>query len=191
MFLEFFIKGAIVSFSIAAPVGPVGILCMRRTLSFGKRSGFVSGLGAATAHIIFASILVSGLALVSDCLIKAHGCKTFLSKPLELNRKVNHKNLIKDFISIFLLTMTNPITILAYLAAFTSFGLADLEGSWINSIFLVFGIFCGATFWWFLLSEAVAKFRNKITQNAMIWINRIAGIIIAGFGAFAWIYLVV
>ena len=160
MFLEFFIKGAIVSFSIAAPVGPVGILCMRRTLSFGKRSGFVSGLGAATAHIIFASILVSGLALVSDCLIKAHvwlhlmggafliylGCKTFLSKPLELNRKVNHKNLIKDFISIFLLTMTNPITILAYLAAFTSFGLADLEGSWINSIFLVFGIFCGATF---------------------------------------------
>ncbi len=202
MFLEFFLKGAIISFSIAAPVGPIGLICMKRTLNFGKLSGFISGLGAATAHVFFASVLVSGLTLVSDCLLKAQfwlsliggsfliylGIRTYFSKLATIPKKVTQKSLLKDYASILILTLTNPITIIAYLAAFTSFGLADLEKTFINSILLVIGIFTGASTWWYILSEIVTKFKKKINDRFMLWVNRIAGFIIGGFGALAWIF---
>ncbi len=203
MGLEFFIKGAIVGFSIAAPVGPIGVLCIRRTLAFGRLSGLFSGLGAAVADVIFGLILVSGLTLVSDYLLQTHfylhmiggafllylGFKTFNAKPGDITKKTTHKTLFRDFISTFFLTLTSPLTIIAYLAVFTGLGLANLRGDWLNALFLVLGVFIGATFWWFLLSEGVSLFRKKVTQNSMIWINRITGIIIGGFGILAWLYL--
>jgi threonine/homoserine/homoserine lactone efflux protein len=205
MGLEFFIKGAIVGFSIAAPVGPIGVLCIRRTLAFGRFSGLFSGMGAAVADVIYGLILVSGLTLVSDCLFKAQfwlhligggfllylGYKTYLSKPHDLSKKVTHKTLFNDFISTFFLTMTNPLTIIAYLAVFTTLGLTDLKGDFWNALFLVLGVFVGATFWWFLLSEAVSLFRKKVNQKSMIWVNRVTGVLIAGFGALAWLYLII
>ena len=202
MFLDFFITGAIISFSIAAPIGHIGIICMKRTLNFGKLSGFISGLGAATAHVIFASILLSGLTLISDCLLKARfwlsliagtfliylGIKTFFAKLATMPKKVTKKTLLKDYASILILTLTNPMTIIPYLAAFTSFGLEDLEKCYINSILIVLGIFTGATTWWFLLSEITAKFKKKINDRFMLWVNRIAGLMIFSFGVLAWFF---
>ncbi len=204
MGLEFFIKGAIVGFSIAAPVGPIGVLCIRRTLAFGRLSGLFSGMGAAVADVIYGLILVSGLTLISDCLFQAQfwlhliggsfliylGYKTFKAKPQDMTKKVSHKTLLGDFVSTFFLTLTNPLTIIAYLAVFTSLGLSNLKGDFLNAFFLVLGVFVGATFWWFLLSEAVSLFRKKVNQKSMVWVNRIAGLIIGGFGALAWLYLI-
>lgn len=199
MDLNFLIKGAIVGFSIAAPVGPIGVLCIRRTLASGKLSGLFSGMGAATANSIYASILVSGLTLISDSLLKMNlwlhilggsflfylGIKTFLAKPRDVTKKINHKTLLTDFISTFFLTLSNPLTILAYLAVFTSFGLTNLGGNWDSNLLLVLGIFIGATTWWFLLSEVVSFFGKKVNQKSMIYVNRITGIIISGFGLLA------
>ncbi|MBM3193685.1 MAG: LysE family translocator [Chlamydiae bacterium] len=199
MGLDFLIKGAVVGFSIAAPVGPIGVLCIRRTLASGKLSGLFSGIGAATANSIYASILVSGLTLISDCLLKMNlwlhifggsflfylGIKTFLAKPKDVTKKISHKTLLTDFISTFFLTLSNPLTILAYLAVFTSFDLSNLGGNWSSNLLLVLGVFTGATTWWFLLSEIVSFFGKKVNQKAMIYVNRITGTIISGFGLLA------
>lgn len=190
---NFFIKGIILGFSIAAPVGPIGILCIRKTLQFGRLSGFFSGLGAAIADTIYGIISAFGLTLISDFLIAGRfwlhilggvfllflGGKTFLAKPLESNKAISHKTLLGDFISTLFLTLANPLTILSFVAVFAGLGLSEDQGS---APILVLGVFLGSTLWWLILSEGVTLFRKKISQKVMIWINRIAGIVIIGFG---------
>lgn len=195
----FFLKGLILGFSIAAPVGPIGILCIRRTLQFGRSSGFFSGLGAAAADGVYGIIAAFGLTLISNFLIANQlwfrliggifllylGVKTGIAKVQEINQsEVSHKTLLSDFISTFFLTITNPLTILSFLAVFAGLGLSS-TGSYGDSIVLVFGIFVGSAFWWLLLSEGVTLFRKKMSRNIMTWINRIAGLIIVGFGLFS------
>jgi threonine/homoserine/homoserine lactone efflux protein len=192
----FFLKGLILGFSIAAPVGPIGILCIRRTLQFGRLSGFFSGLGAAAADCIYGIIAAFGLTLISNLLIANQfwlhliggifllylGVKTAVAKAQEVTHSgVSHKTLLSDFISTFFLTITNPMTILSFLAVFAGLGLSS-TGSYADSIVLVLGIFLGSAFWWLLLSEGVTFFRKKMSQKIMIWINRCAGVIIIGFG---------
>ncbi len=192
----FLLKGIILGFSIAAPVGPIGILCIRRTLQYGRLSGFFSGLGAAVADTIYGVISAFGLTLVSDFLISGRlwfhiigglfllflGCKTFLAKPIETNGAVPHKTLVSDFVSTFFLTLANPLTIISFVAIFAGIGLSENQGS---APLLVLGVFLGSTFWWLILSEGVTLFRKKISQRIMVWVNRIAGIIIIGFGILA------
>jgi threonine/homoserine/homoserine lactone efflux protein len=113
------------------------------------------------------------------------GIKTFLAKPKDVTKKISHKTLLTDFISTFFLTLSNPLTILAYLAVFTSFDLSNLGGNWSSNLLLVLGVFTGATTWWFLLSEIVSFFGKKVNQKAMIYVNRITGTIISGFGLLA------
>lgn len=195
----FLLKGLILGFSIAAPVGPIGVLCIRRTLQFGRFSGFFSGLGAAAADCVYGIIAAFGLTLISNFLIASQfwfrliggifllylGVKTSIVRAQEINHSgVSHKTLLSDFISTFFLTITNPMTILSFLAVFAGLGLSS-TGSYGDSIALVFGIFVGSAFWWLLLSEGVTLFRSKMSQDIMTWINRIAGLIIVGFGIFS------
>lgn len=195
----FFLKGLILGFSIAAPVGPIGILCIRRTLQFGRASGFFSGLGAAAADSIYGIVAAFGLTLISNFLIASQfwlnliggifllylGVQTGIAKAQEINpSEVSHKTLLSDFISTFFLTITNPMTILSFLAVFAGLGLSS-TGSYGDSIALVLGILFGSAFWWLLLSEGITLFRRKMSQNIMTWINRIAGLIIVGFGFFS------
>ncbi len=133
----FFIKGLILGFSIAAPVGPIGILCIRRTLQYGRLSGFCSGLGAAAADTFYGIIAAFGLTLISDFLLEKRiwlhligglfliylGWRTFFSKPVEKNQKIPHKTFTSDFFSTFFLTISNPLTILAYIAILQQSGL--------------------------------------------------------------------
>lgn len=193
MDIGFLFKGIILGFSIAAPVGPIGILCIRKTLQFGRFSGFLSGLGAAAADTIYGVISAFGLTLISDFLVSGKfwfhiiggffllflGGRTFLAKPIEMDQKVSHKTLVGDFISTFFLTLANPLTILSFVAVFAGLGLSENRGS---APLLVLGVFLGSTLWWLILSEGVTFFRKKITQKVMIWVNRIAGLIIMGFG---------
>jgi len=182
-------------FAIAAPVGPIGILCIRRTVLYGRWSGLFSGLGAAVADTIYGLVAALGVTLISDFLLRWHtlleifggifliylGLRTFYTQP-KLTQMVSHSTLIRDFVSTFFLTMTNPMTVLAYLAIFASLGLGHLHG---NAAWLVVGVFIGSSLWWLILSEGVTLFRKKVSDRAMVWINRIAGLLIVAFGIVA------
>ncbi len=199
MDLDFFFKGIILGFSIAAPVGPIGVLCIRKTLQFGRFSGLFSGLGAAAADAVYAVIAAFGLTFVSNFLLAGQfwfrlvggifllylGWKTWTAKPTTQSAGVLHTNLLNDFASTFFLTVTNPMTILSFLAVFAGLGLSNTQGNYGQAGQLVGGVFLGSAIWWLILSEGVTLFRKKVSQEVMVWINRIAGLIILGFGVFA------
>jgi threonine/homoserine/homoserine lactone efflux protein len=199
-----FLKGLILGFSIAAPVGPIGVLCIRKTLQYGRFSGLFSGLGAAFADSLFAIIAAFGLTAVSSFLLAGQfwfhliggmfllylGLKTFLAKPVTEPKKVSHTNLRNDFISTFFLTLTNPMTIISFVAVFAGLGFASIQGDFVQATTLVLGVFIGSAIWWLLLSEGVTLFRKKVSAKVMTWINRTAGLLIIGFGIFALVKVV-
>ncbi len=196
MHLDFLVKGMMLGFAIAAPVGPIGILCIRRTLQYGRFSGLFSGLGAAVADTMYAVIAAFGISVVSNFLLDWEfwfrligalfllylGWKTWAKKPAEESKSVSHTTLLGDFASTFFLTIANPMTILAFLAIFAALGLPTMHEDSTQAIELVVGVFLGSATWWLLLSEGITLLRKKVGHNAMAWINRIAGFIIAGFG---------
>lgn len=200
MELNFFLKGLLLGFSIAAPVGPIGLLCIRRTIQYGRLSGFFSGLGAAAADAVYGIIAAFGLSLLSELLIAGRlwlhlvggifliylGFRTFFAKSADLAKgSVSHKTLLADFFSTFFLTFTNPLTILSFLAVFAALGLTEQRGVYWNAILLVSGIFFGSALWWLILSEGITLFRKRITQKMMVWVNRFAGSIIVLLGCLA------
>jgi threonine/homoserine/homoserine lactone efflux protein len=202
MDLEFFFKGVLLGFSIAAPVGPIGILCIRRTLQYGRLSGLISGLGAACADTLYGMIAAFSLTLVSDFLTAQHlylhllggafllflGIKTFFAHAADLSSQgASHRSLLSDFISTFFLTLSNPLTIISFIAIFAGLGLVNISEKYIDAATLVAGIFLGASFWWLLLCEGMTSFRKKINPKTMSWVNRIAGMVIVTFGLAAMI----
>ena len=175
MSIDFFLKGLILGFSIAAPVGPIGVLCIRKTLQFGRFSGFVSGLGAALADAIYAIIAAFGLTFIADFLLAGQfwfrllgggfllylGWKTFVAKPNAELKNVSHTTLFNDFASTFFLTLTNPMTILSFLAVFAGLGLSSIKGDYVQASVLVLGVFLGSAIWWLTLSEGVTLFEKS------------------------------
>jgi len=196
---SFLLQGFVIGFSIAAPVGPIGVLCIRRTLAKGRAYGFTSGLGAATADAIYGCIAGFGLTLISELLIAQQvwlrliggvflcylGLKTLLSKPAKQPASVKGRGLMGDYMSMFLLTATNPVTILSFAAIFAGLGLGSGGGNYVSATLLVLGVFTGSTLWWFLLSAVVSIFRTRFSLEWLRWLNIISGLIITGFGLFA------
>jgi len=196
MDISFFLKGLIMGFSIAAPVGPIGILCIRRTLAEGRVSGFVTGLGAATADAIYGCIAGFGLTFISSFLIHQQGwfrlvgglflcylgLKTLLAKPAEQSASAKGDGLLGHYVSTFFLTLTNPMTILAFAAIFAGLGVGSGGGNYASAGVLVSGVFLGSTLWWVILSSGVGLFRKRFSLQALRWVNRISGIIVLGFG---------
>jgi threonine/homoserine/homoserine lactone efflux protein len=199
MEIGFLLRGLLIGFSIAAPVGPIGVLCIRRTLADGRVSGLVSGLGAATADAIYGSIAGFGLAFISNLLVSQQvwlrliggaflcylGIKTMLAKPSEQAAGTRGKGLLGMYGSTFLLTLTNPLTILSFVAIFAGLGLARMGGQYASAGILVLGVFMGSALWWFLLSAGVGLFREKFNARRLQWVNWISGAIILGFGLYA------
>lgn len=200
---SFFIKGLIIGFLIAAPVGPIGILCIRRTLTHGRLHGFASGLGAAAADTIYGFIAAFSLTFISDYLV-AHqtlfriigavfictlGIRTFLSHTNTRSKSPAASDLAADFSTTFVLTLMNPITILAFTAVFAGVGIEhsthSLEG------FLVAGVFAGAASWWFLVTTVAGLFHRKISSENILWLTRISGVIIIAFGLFIFLDLMI
>jgi len=196
---EFFLRGLIIGFSIAAPVGPIGVLCIRRTLAEGRIYGLISGLGAATADLIYGCIAGFGLAFISDFLINQQiwlrlfggfflcllGVKTFLSKPSTEVASAKGKGLISAYISTFLLTVTNPMTILSFVAIFAGLGTGSTNANYVVAASLVLGVFIGSALWWLILSGSVSVFRTRFTPQGLRWVNIISGVILTGFGVIA------
>jgi len=190
-----FIKGVILGFSIAAPVGPIGVLCIRRTLSNGLLNGFISGLGTATADALYGCIAAFGLTVVSTFLINSQiylhligglfllylGYKTFQSVPAEIAAKANGKGLFGSYTSAFFLTLTNPLTIMSFAAVFAGLGIGTAGGEFASAL-LVLGVFIGSMLWWLFLSGTVNLLRTRFDKKRLHWVNQISGVVITAFG---------
>lgn len=199
MELIFLLKGIVIGISIAAPVGPIGILCIRRTLAEGRLTGLVSGLGAATADAVYGSIAGFGLTFISQSLVNQQnwlrligglflcylGIKTLLSKPTAQTITRGRAGLLGAYASTFFLTLTNPMTILAFTAIFAGLGLVGPQGDYRSAALLVLGVFSGSAIWWLVLSGSVSLLSGRFTLNGLQWINRASGVILLGFGLYA------
>lgn len=198
-----FWQGLLIGFSIAAPVGPIGALCIRRTLADGRAAGLATGLGAASADAVFGSIAAFGLAFISGFMISQQtwirligglflcylGLRTLLARPSGMAAAAGGNGLFGAYASTFFLTLTNPASIVMFSAVFAGLGLASGSGDFITAAMLVLGVFMGSAFWWLLLSGGVNLLRSRFDVRALMWVNRISGIIIVGFGLFALVSL--
>jgi threonine/homoserine/homoserine lactone efflux protein len=201
MDLSFFIRGLLIGLSIAATVGPMSFLCIQRTLNRGQLYGLVSGLGIATADGVYGSIAAFGLTLITHFLVSEQkwirligglfliylGLRTILTKPAEraavLKTKTN--GYLGAYASTFLLTLTNPLTILSFAAIFAGIGVGSASKSVFSATAVVLGVFSGSTLWWIILTSGISLLRKKITPQWLLWINRISGMIITLFGVLA------
>jgi threonine/homoserine/homoserine lactone efflux protein len=198
MTINFLLKGIMIGFSIAAPVGPIGVLCIRRSLADGRQIGLATGLGAATADAAYGGVAGFGLTVVSSFLVGHRvwlgflgglflcclGIRTFMSRPAGQSAEVRGGGLFSAYLSTLFLTLANPMTILSFVAVFAGFGLAASPG-YFSAGTLVAGVFIGSALWWLLLSSGVALFRSRLSAGWMRGINRLSGGVILAFGLYS------
>jgi len=191
-----FLKGVIAGVSMAVPVGPIGILCIRRTLLEGRLSGFVSALGLATADVVFGCIAGFGLTFVSDFLISQQvwlrliggiflciiGLRVLWSKFVERESTCGGKGLLGAYTSMFFLTLTYPMTVLIFLGIFAGLGIGNARGNYVAIAALVLGVFVGSILWWGILSSFIGALRDRFRTQNWQWVNKISGIVVIGFG---------
>lgn len=193
------LRGIVIGFSIAAPVGPIGVLCIRRTLADGRAAGLATGLGAATADSLYGCLAAFGLTALTGALVGAQtwirliggafllylGVRTFLAKPSGRAAEAASSGLLSAYASTFLLTLTNPMTILSFVAVFAALGLGTTHPEPLAAAVLVLGVFVGSAIWWLTLSATVSVLRSRFDSARLVWVNRISGGIIAVFGVAA------
>jgi threonine/homoserine/homoserine lactone efflux protein len=193
------VRGAALGFSIAAPVGPIGVLCIRRTLAGGRDAGVLSGLGAATADAIYAAVAAFGLTCISSALTKHQlwlravgglfllylGARIFIAKPPPEARVDREDGLLGAYLSTLFLTLTNPVTVLFFAAVFSGLALVADQGGYARAALLVLGVFLGSGCWWVILAAVVGASRSRFSLAGLRWANRVAGMVILGFGAAA------
>lgn len=196
--MTFLLRGWLIGIAIAAPVGPIGVLCIRRTLTNGRLIGFLSGLGAATADMIYGAIAAFGITALQNLLLRQQmwlrllgglflvylGVRTFLARAAEgaAAYAPDRGGALKAYFSTLGLTLTNPATILSFTVIFAGLRLGETRGSYAAAAFMVAGVFIGSATWWLCLSGIVGAFRERFTAVGMLWINRLAGIVITTFG---------
>jgi threonine/homoserine/homoserine lactone efflux protein len=187
-------KGLILGFSIAAPLGPIGLLCIKRTLEGGRLRGMLSGLGAASADAFYGSLAAFGLAelfqryswiqtwtqILGSAFIVYLGIRYVLSKKTENNgeAEVRAAGMGKVYLTTFLLTLLNPIAIFAFIGIFAGAGVRSTG----SAIWVVAGIFCGSMLWWIVLAFIAHWLGKRLSAAFLLWVNRIAGIALIGFG---------
>lgn len=188
-----------IGFSIAAPVGPIGVLCIRRTLANGRLMGLATGLGAATADAIYGCMAAFGLTALTDRLVGAGmwirlvggafllymGVRTLLAKPGDRAAAASGSGLAGAYLSTFVLTLTNPMTILSFLAVFAALGLGSTHPEPLAAVSLVLGVFLGSALWWLGLSGAVSMLRSRFDTRELRWVNLASGVVIVAFGVIA------
>ncbi|HEY3163895.1 MAG TPA: LysE family transporter [Candidatus Limnocylindrales bacterium] len=194
----FFARGLVVGFTIAAAVGPISLLTMRRTIAHGRVYGLVSGLGVASADASYGAVAAFGLTAVTAVLVGARtalalvggaflvwlAIRTILARPATSAAETESRpGLAAAFLSIYGLTMTNPMTILSFAGIFAGLGLSGRGG--VEAALLTLGVLLGSSLWWVLLTAVVARLRGRITPRVLVWINRVSGSVLLVFGAIA------
>jgi threonine/homoserine/homoserine lactone efflux protein len=184
---------------VSIPLGPIGVLCVQRTLNKGRKSGFISGLGASSADTLFALTAGLGISFIISFIKEKHiyfqlfggifiillGMKIFFTNPVKQLRlqRLSRNKLYEDFLAVFFLTLSNPMAIFFFIAIFagvniTSSGPLDF----ISITILVAGVFVGSASWWFLLSTLVSLFRHRFRLKSIWWMNKVAGVAIFFLG---------
>ena len=200
----FLLKGLALGLSIAAPIGPIGILCVRRTLTEGRTLGLVSGLGAATADAMYGMVAGFGLTFISSLLVGQRawlnliggvflcylGVRTFLAQAAERAAATQQGGLLGAYASTLFLTLTNPMTIMSFAAVFAGLGIATAPSGYLSSGLLVAGVFLGSTLWWLVLTSGASLLVAKFSAHRWRWINRISSAILVGFGVAALLSLI-
>lgn len=198
MDMAVFIKGLLVGFAIAVPVGPIGILCFQRTLRYGRLPGLLTGLGAATADALYGAVAAFGLTAVSgffieqSYLLKAIGgaflfylaVRMFISEPTG-NVEATHSGLLTDYVSTVFLTLANPTTIVSFIAVFAGLGLGSINHDFYSATYMVAGVFCGSVLWWLILSGGVSFIKHNVGPKTFKMINMGSALIILAFSLFA------
>jgi len=201
MDLSFFFKGLLIGASVSAPVGPIGLLCINRSLTEGRVRGFVAGLGAATADMVFCIIAGFGFTFVSRfleeqalwvsfigaCGLLFLGLRIFFSKPEEKSSTATGGDLAHIYLSTFALTLINPVTILFFVAVFTSLGVTLSREDYPSLILLIVGVVAGAVLWWFVLTGCVSLLHRRLTEKTLRWVNRTSGTIVMALGLLAFL----
>lgn len=206
--MEFILKGILVGFAVAAPVGAIGVLCIRRTLVGGRLVGFATGAGAAAADAIYAFVAAFGVTQIGGLMLEHRrwvgaaggvlllilGFLEWRAKPAELApiRLPSTGRLVRSFVSTFVLTLANPVTILSFAALFAALGLGAAVEEAIElgrrnyaMSQLIGGVFAGSLLWWLVLSQGVNAVRHRLGQAVFRWLNRISGTALIAFGLYA------
>ena len=203
MDISFFFKGFLVGIIISAPIGPVGALCIQRTMTKGKLSGILSGFGAAAGDSIFAVIAIFGLSFISGLLNEQEawfriiggiillyfGLRVYLSKPRDCSDQGNEVNHFGTFGSAFLLTISNPLVILSIIAVFAVLGIVNPAVNYPSTALLVLGVFSGAMSLWIVTCHILANYRAKMGQRGIMLVNRITGLFILACSGYAFLSL--
>lgn len=198
--LHLMLEGFLIGFAIAAPVGPIGVLCIQRSLHDGFKIGLMTGFGAALADGVYGCIAAFGLTAISSLLV-AHqfwirligglfllylGIKLFIKKPIKREQDNDEHSARHAFFTTFFLTLTNPATILSFVAIFAGLGLGAKNYGYVEAVALVFAITLGSALWWLLLSGFVAFIlHHRLSSGVMQGVNRVSGCIILAFALFA------
>jgi threonine/homoserine/homoserine lactone efflux protein len=197
--MELFLKGLLIGFAIAAPVGPIAMLVIQRTLQYGGLSGLLTGFGAATADGMYGAVAAFGLTLISESLTEHQfwlrligggfllylGAKIFLAGPAEQAATKKHKGLIYDYFSTVFLTLTSPVTIIGFIALFAGLGIGGKNYDMMSAALISVGLGAGSALWWVCLSGSISFFRAKLPPRFLEALNKVSGLIITGFGLFA------
>jgi threonine/homoserine/homoserine lactone efflux protein len=198
MDLTFFARGLVIGFTVAMTVGPMSVLTMRRTIAHGRLYGLVSGLGIATADASYGAVAAFGLTAVTSALVGARtalgliggvflvwlGIRTMRAHPSATAAAADDRpGLAGAYLSIYGLTMTNPMTILSFAAIFAGFGLGG--GRPVDAVILTVGVFLGSSLWWVALTAVVGGLRSRLTPAVLAWVNRVSGAVLLAFGVLA------
>ena len=190
-------KGLLIGFSTAVPIGPIGIMCIQLSIASGRRHGMASGLGAATADMLFGSVAIFGVTIISNFLLDNNdvirvaggiilliiGARIIAAKRKSMEPEIRKGNVFQTYATTFFLTLTNPMTIIAYMTFLTVFNTASSGHQGVaSSSLVVAGIFLGSTLWFGLLTTLAGQLKKRLTPAWLHRINRVLGIIIAAFG---------
>ena len=198
MDLKLLVEGIVIGFAMAVPIGPIGIICIRKTLTEGRMRGLIIGLGAATADMLYGSIAAFGLTVISDTLLSQRiwirlvggalllylGVRTFRARPKDPKIEIQSSGRLRSYFTTIFLTFTNPLTVFAFIAVFAALGLGN-GLSFVSASVLVTGVFTGSFLWFLSLSSGATFFRSKLDMVGMRWVNKIAGILIIISGVIA------
>jgi threonine/homoserine/homoserine lactone efflux protein len=201
MILTLLLKGIIVGLLASIPLGPIGVICIQRTVNKSKLSGFLSGMGAASADTIFAAIAGFSLTFIisyieerqiifqaiGGVIVFVLGIKIFYTNPIKQLRRHKRKqnSLLEDYFSVLIVTITNPLAVFLFIALFASLGIVYDTSNWIFSLITVCGVFSGALLWWYILTTVVDFYRDKFRLKQLWWINKISGAAIFTLGGIA------
>jgi threonine/homoserine/homoserine lactone efflux protein len=203
MDLTIFLKGILIGFAMAVPIGPIGIMCIRKTLTEGRLRGLIIGLGAATADLLYGCVAAFGLTVISTTLVSQRiwirlvggalllflGVRTFRALPTDPSIPITSNGILRSYLTTVFLTLTNPMTIFVFIAVFAALGLGNGLG-YFSASALVAGVFIGSCLWFLFLSSGVILFRKKLDLVGLRWVNRIAGVLIIISGVIAIVSLV-